>query len=158
MRQEDPAECLRRDTGISLLKEKLRQILSIKDSPHRIALAFAAGVFIGMSPLLGVHTLLGIAVAWQLKLNKFVTLVGVYVTNPWTIVPIYTFGTWVGLKLLGIENVAPSVDWSHVTLITLWEEFRGLLLPFVVGSTFVGCLASVAGYVVIYKAVKRNRG
>jgi len=31
-----------------------------------------------------------ILVAWICRLNKFVTLVGVYVTNPWTIVPIYT--------------------------------------------------------------------
>ncbi|MBA3071244.1 MAG: DUF2062 domain-containing protein, partial [Nitrospirae bacterium] len=33
-------------------KDRLRNILTIKDSPHRLAVAFAAGVFISMSPLL----------------------------------------------------------------------------------------------------------
>jgi uncharacterized protein (DUF2062 family) len=52
------------------------------------------GVFIGMSPLLGIHTVLGLFAASVLRLNRLITLVGVYVTNPWTIVPIYSFGTW----------------------------------------------------------------
>ena len=67
-----------------------------------IALAFSVGIFVGMSPLFGIHTILGLILAWIFSLNKFVTIVGVYITNPWTIVPIYTFATWFGGKLLGL--------------------------------------------------------
>ncbi|OGW57896.1 MAG: hypothetical protein A2Z09_02210 [Nitrospirae bacterium RBG_16_43_8] len=42
-------------------KDRFRNILAIMASPHRLAVVFAAGVFIGMSPLLGFHTILGIA-------------------------------------------------------------------------------------------------
>ncbi len=139
-------------------KVRLRQVLSVKEPPRRIAAAFAVGVFIGMSPFLGIHTLLGLALAWQLKLNKFVTLIGVYVTNPWTIVPIYSFGTWVGVKVMGIDNIIPVIDWSHITFLGIIDNFRPLLVPFVVGSLLVGSVAAVISYMTVYGMVKKHRG
>jgi hypothetical protein len=123
-----------------------------------VALAFAIGIFIGMSPLLGLHTILGIILAWQLRLNKLVTLIGVYITNPWTIVPIYTFGTWVGTKVLGITHIIPPMDWSHITWKILFYEFKHLLMPFIVGSILIGIVSSILGYILIYRAVKSARG
>jgi len=139
------------------IKERLRQVLSLKDSPQRIAVSFAVGVFIGMSPLLGAHTVLGILIAWRFRLNKLVTLIGVYVTNPWTIIPIYTFGTWMGAKLVGLDSIIPYIDWSHITLSGLMSSFHHLLLPFIVGNVLLGLVSAVFSYFLIYEAVKRNR-
>jgi uncharacterized protein len=136
----------------------MRQILSVNESPHKVAQAFAMGIFIGMSPLLGLHTILGIVLAWQLRLNKLVTLIGVYVTNPWTIVPIYTFATWFGAKILGVSNIIPPMDWAHMTCKALFNEFKHLLMPFIVGSTLIGFLSAILGYILIYRAVRHNRG
>lgn len=137
-------------------RDKLRQIFSIQESPQRIAGAFALGVFIGMSPLLGAHTILGIACAWLLKLNRLVTLVGVYVTNPWTIVPIYTFGTWMGARLLGMDHILPVIDWAHISLSALLKDFRPLLMPFIIGNTLLGLFSAAVSYVIIFKSVKKN--
>lgn len=139
-------------------KDRLRQVLSVHEPPHRVAAAFAMGIFIGMSPLLGVHTILGIILAWQLRLNKLVTLIGVYVTNPWTIVPIYTFSTWLGTKIIGVSHIIPPMDWSHMTFTLLINEFKHLLMPFVVGSTVMGIVSAILGYILIYRTVKQNRG
>lgn len=139
-------------------RDKLKQILVVKESPHRIALAFAVGVFIGMSPFFGIHVVLGIILAWMFNLNKFITLIGVFVTNPWTIVPIYTFGTWVGAQFIGIDDVIPDVEWTHITFLGFVSEFRPLLVSFVTGTTCVGIVAAVIGYIIIYYAVKINRG
>ncbi len=139
-------------------KDRLREVLSVKEPPRRVALAFAVGIFIGMSPLLGLHTILGIVLAWQLRLNKLVTLIGVYVTNPWTIVPIYTFGTLIGAKALGVKHIIPPVDWTHITCRLLFNEFKHLLMPFVVGCFLLGTVSSVLGYILIYRAVKHARG
>ena len=111
-----------------------------------------------MSPLLGIHTILGFFVAWLFRLNRLITLVGVYVTNPWTIVPIYSFGTWVGARILGLDNVIPHIDWTHITLFGFFEEFRPLLLPFVIGSTIIGIISSVVSYFLIYRAAKNYYG
>ncbi|MBI5102307.1 MAG: DUF2062 domain-containing protein [Nitrospirae bacterium] len=139
------------------LRDRLRQILSIGESPGKIAAAFSLGVFIGMSPLLGLHTILGIAVAWALKLNRLVTLAGVFVTNPWTIIPIYTLGTWLGAKLLMIDHIMPDIDWSNVTINSLMTEFSHILMPFLVGNTVLGLLSATVSYFLIFQAVKRAR-
>ncbi|MHB8880065.1 MAG: DUF2062 domain-containing protein [Thermodesulfovibrionales bacterium] len=138
------------------IRDRFRQILSVKEPPRRVASAFALGIFIGMSPLLGLHTVLGVAIAWGLKLNRLVTLIGVFVTNPWTIVPIYTFGTWLGMKLLGTDHILPAIDWSNISLRALLADFKPFVLPFVVGSTLLGLVSAAAGYLLIYTALKRE--
>lgn len=123
-----------------------------------MATAFAVGIFIGMSPLLGIHTILGLLAAWLFRLNRVITLVGVFVTNPWTIVPIYSFGTWCGARMLGMDTILPRIDWAHISLLGFLDEFRPLLLPFLVGTTVLGFVAAVAGYFFIYRAAKNYRG
>lgn len=41
---------------LAILKEKLRQILHLGESPQRTAMAFAVGIFIAFSPAYGLHT------------------------------------------------------------------------------------------------------
>ena len=92
-----------RVTNTMGFRDRLRDILSLKDSPHRLAMAFAAGIFIGMSPLLGLHTVLGLAIAWAFRLNRIVTITGGIRNKPTgTIVPIYTFSTYIGAKCLPV--------------------------------------------------------
>lgn len=143
--------------SILQLRERLKSILYLKDSPRKIALSFAAGIFIGMSPIFGLHTVLGIAAAWVFRLNKFVTIVGVYITNPWTIIPIYTFSTWVGAQMLGIQDIMPRIDWGAVSFSSFLGEMKPLLWPFVVGTLSVGLLSAAASYVIVYRAVRRKR-
>ena len=123
-----------------------------------MAAAFAIGVFIGMSPLLGLHTVLGLFAAWLFRLNRLITLVGVFVTNPWTIVPIYSFGTWVGAKIIGMHKVIPVIDWTEITFLGFLKEFRPLLLPFIIGSTAIGIASAIVSYFILYNAVKKYRG
>ncbi len=138
------------------LGDRIRLIFSVKDTPHRISIAFALGIFIGMSPLFGIHTLLGLAVAYVFRLNKLVTIVGVYVTNPWTIIPIYTFSTWVGARCLRINKILPDIDWRNITLGGLLNDFAPLLMPFIVGTVLISVLASVVSYVVVFHLLKRR--
>ncbi len=136
-------------------RDRLREVIKLRESPHKVALAFATGVFIGMSPLLGFHTLLGFAVVWIFRLNPFATLAGVYITNPWTIVPIYTFSTWVGTQCLGIEQMIPEIDWSNFTFINLLDDLEPLLMPFILGTLLIGSITSIICYIIIYMAAKK---
>lgn len=140
------------------LRDKLKLLVSIRDTPHKISLAFAVGVFIGMSPLLGLHTVLGILAAWIFRFNKLATMVGVFVTNPWTIIPIYTFSTWVGAKCLGLNSFIPDIDWKNITLAGLLNDFSHLLIPFVAGTIIIGLVSSVIGYIIIYHIIKKTNG
>lgn len=141
-----------------VLKDRIKQVILTNDSPQKVALSFAIGVFIGMSPFLGLHTIMGIAIAWVCKLNKFVTIVGVYITNPWTIVPIYTFSTWVGAKTIGFKQILPDINWNEASFYHILTEMQNLLLPFFIGTTLVGFVSGLAGYIIVYIYIrKRNK-
>jgi len=155
-------------------RDKLKAILQINDTPHRIALAFAFGVFMGISPFLGFHYICGILLARLFRLNRLVTIIGISVNNPWTIFPISSFSVWLGAKLLNIKQVIPEVDWHGITLmkvigwlksliaepknfidmvITLWP----LIKAFFVGSFVVCSLSAILSYFIIYKAAIKYR-
>ncbi len=141
------------------VRARLRQILTIQESPRKTAIAFATGIFLGMSPLIGLHTILGFAVARIFRLNRLVTFSGLFVTNPWTIVPIYTFGTWVGTLFLGMDDsILPAFDWSSLTILNFARELKVIILPFFIGTTFIGILSAVISYFVIYKLIKLKHG
>ena len=51
----------------ALVRRWLDALLHIEDSPERTAAAFALGVFFGFSPLLGLHTILGVIAAFSAR-------------------------------------------------------------------------------------------
>lgn len=147
---------------MAYFRDKFKSIFQVKDTPHRIAMAFAVGVFMGVSPFLGLHYIGAFFIAWMFNLNKLVAMVGVSVNNPWTIVPISTFCVWTGAKLVGIQQVLPEVDWRNVSLIGIIDRFSDLqsfidmvkqlwplLASFFVGSILVCTISAIAGYFII---------
>ena len=78
----------------------LEQLLHTHDTAQRTAAAYALGVFLGFSPVLGLHTILGLILAFALNLNRVAVLLGVYSNLPWILVPYYTLATWLGATLL----------------------------------------------------------
>src|SRR4029450_13481509 len=68
----------------ALVRRWLDALLHIEDTPERTAAAFALGVFFGFSPLLGLHTVLGLVFAFALNLNPVAVLIGISPTPPWT--------------------------------------------------------------------------
>ena len=83
----------------ALVRRWLDALLHIDDTPERTAAAFALGVFFGFSPFLGLHTVLAIAFAFLLNLNRVAVLLGVYSNLPWIIAPYYAFATMVGAPI-----------------------------------------------------------
>ena len=138
-------------------RDKLRQVIKVKDTPHHIALSFALGVFWGISPLLGFHIIGALFTAWLLRLNKFVAFSGVCVSNPWTIVPIYSLCIWVGSKLTGVYQIIPEIDWDNITFMQVLSEFKHLILPFVVGTIVVGIFSAIASYFIIHRTVSKYK-
>ena len=133
------------------------QILRIDDTPHRTAVTFAVGVFLGMSALIGLHTPIALALAWICRLNRAVILSGVFVNNPWSIIPIYTFSTWIGTVLLGTDIKVADIDWGHISIGNIVNDLGQFVLPFVVGTTVVGLSAAVLSYVIIRNAAEGVR-
>lgn len=147
------------------LTNYFRRLLALEDSPERIARAFAVGVFLAFSPLLGLHAFLGLMLAFVFGLNRPAVLVGVFVNNPWTLVPIYVLGNWVGGSVIGVPGGAdlPVPGWDTIWNGRFWAElghsWRGLM-PLVVGSFTLAPVAGLLSYFVALRLVRlgRHRG
>jgi hypothetical protein len=136
-------------------------LLHVEDSPSRVALAFAVGVFIAFSPLLGIHTLLAIVIAVAFRLSKPAIVVGAWTNNPWTIAPMYSAGTLVGCFVLGVSPASLSeIDWSlhgRTFYESLAAGLRPLLLPFVVGNLLLGAAVALASFLVLRFLLKQRK-
>ena len=76
----------------------LEQLLHTHDTPRRTAIAYAVGVFFGFSPMLGLHTVLGLIVAFAFNLNRVAVLLGIYSNVPWILPAYYSLHAWLYKK------------------------------------------------------------
>jgi len=53
-------------------------------SPHNIALGFTFGVTAALTPLFGLHFLIGVFLAWLFRVSITASLIGNLFGNPWT--------------------------------------------------------------------------
>lgn len=139
------------------IRDRIKNVLQLNDSPNKLALAFALGVFIAFSPTLGLHTISCILLAWAFRLSKLVVLTAAFINNPWTIVPMYGFCLWVGIKVTGSGAAIPNIAWNELSLTNVYFILKPYLWPFIVGTLLVGVLAAAASYAVIYWAAVRYR-
>lgn len=140
----------------AVVRKWLDALLHIHDTPRRIAAAYALGVFFGFSPVLGLHTILGIVFAFVFGLNRVAVLLGVYSNLPWIIAAYYTFATILGAAILrmplpvGLRGSLEGLFALSVFSRGFWEQLvvllRPLLWPFVVGSTLGAIVLALVGY------------
>ena len=138
----------------SRIKRTAQQILHLGDSPRRTALAFAIGVFIAFSPAYGLHTISVFLFAWAFRLNVVAMLAGSLVNNPWTLLPILASTMWVGLTLFPTSAPLP-LNWSQFTFQMLWYQLQPFFVPFVVGATLLGILASLVAFALVLVVLQR---
>jgi len=149
------------------LKDLIKKLLHIEDSAERTALAYAIGIFIGFSPFLGFHTLVGLAIAFLFGLNRVAILLGIWTNLPWSIVPYYTFATWLGMWVTRFqinksalrELFRLGLDKGFICL-EFWNRVasqRGLLLSFFVGSLILTTLFALVAYPLALRWIKFYR-
>ncbi len=105
----------------------LDHLLHTHDTPQRTAAAYAVGVFFGFSPFLGLHTVLGLVVAFTFNLNRVAVLLGVYSNLPWILPAYYSLATIVGAAILRVE-VPPGLlrELTDALSAASWGEFKTL--------------------------------
>ena len=132
-------------------KERLRNILSLDSHPRHIALGFAVGVFISITPFFGIHTPLAIAAAFLFRLNKLTCINGAWVNTPITIIPVLGLSYKLGRVLLGQppgELTIKGLEWA-----LLKKHAAAIIL----GSSIIGFILALAGYFLCYWLIVRFR-
>jgi len=148
------------------------RILHADDTPRRIALGVAIGLFVGWTPTVGIQMVIALALATLLKANKIIPVALVWITNPVTMLPIFYINWVVGrflmpgsddlrlneayIRLRVIVEHAPGL----VQIMTDPGTWRQLLTIFLemgielwIGSFAIGILLAVSGYFTTLHAV-----
>ena len=140
------------------LKRLFDRFLRIRGEPRYIALGFALGLFVGMSPSMGFQTAIAVFFAALLRWNKISAAVGVWISNPVTAPIIYSFTYLTGAKLLGIKKAihhTGDLDQSVSAFARLIHKAPEFIWALILGGIILGIPVAVAGYYIAYSAVVR---
>ena len=133
-------------------KKIVVRLLRLNNSPQEIALGVATGVFIGILPVYGLHTLLVIIAAILIRpANKIAILLGTNISLPPTVPAITWAGYEVGRHVLG-GNFEP-LSWSVFKNITL-QKISSYYKPLFIGSLILGLVCELIFYILTFFVIK----
>ncbi len=119
---------------------RLAALLPHDESPWRVALALAVGVFLSFTPFWGFQTLLALLVAWIFRLNRAVTVAGTWINLPWFAPFVYAGALKIGAALM-----------PHLS------GLAGLSVWLLLGSTALGIAAGALTWIIAYAAIRARR-
>ncbi len=148
-----------RELGVERIRHWVRFVLHTDDTPARAAVAFALGVFIAWTPVIGFHTLLALGLAFLLGLNRVAVLAGTFVNNPWTFVPIYTASAYLGSLILGSDAPKPRLEaistWSDIG--DFFAQFGPWIAPLTTGTLILGTTCALLSFPIILYGIRWYR-
>ncbi len=115
-----------------------------------VAGAVALGMFVMYLPPLG-QILIAAAGAIALRVNLPISVTLVWITNPFTIPPMYYFSYRVGSWILGVPTQPFSVEyWLE------WRNWLDVLAPLTIGGLVCGGVCAALGYLAVQAVWRRN--
>lgn len=141
------------------------RVLSLDDTPHRIALGVAIGIFITWTPTIGVQMALIVAISALFRANKFVGVPFAWISTPFTAVPIYypsyRLGCWLLRKEADpVSTISDAAQLTGGWLDRTWEWAQAIMSIFWelwLGSLIVALVLGFITYFVIYFLVVNYR-
>lgn len=143
------------------LRPVLRWIIKLRSSPRAIAGGLGLGTFIAFTPTIGIQLLLAVVAATFLNLNRPAAMIPVWITNPITVAPIYTFNYWLGCRIwdgpplsevtgifLDIGKTMARLDiWDiQEQILAVLHMGKDVLIPLLLGSLVIGAVTGGVVY------------
>jgi uncharacterized protein (DUF2062 family) len=130
------------------------RFLRIRGNPREIALGFALGIFIGMTPSMGFQIPVVVFFAALLKWNKISSVLGVWITNPATAPFIYSLTYVTGAKILGHDAIQ-NFNLSDISIRLLLQKAPKIIIAMSVGGVVMGLPLAVLAYIIAHKLSRR---
>ncbi len=131
----------------------------MQGTPHSVAAGFAAGAAMSMTPFMGLHIALSLALAWLLRGNLISAALGTLVGNPWTL-PFILLGIYnIGCLLLGqpmSDSPFHGVSFGDA-LHHPWSALEPIFWPMVLGSIPAATVVWFLAYWPLRRAIERYK-
>lgn len=133
------------------LTENTHKLLSLRASPHQIALGFAIGVFIGIFPTFGLGGVFIIALATFWKFNIPAAIVGTLMGNP-LFAPL-----WIALSCL-LMGISPSeIKIPKEPFHEILKHYSGIGLRYLVGNGLISLVVAILSYFILTRTIQWYR-
>ncbi len=140
-------------------KKTYKRFLKIRGNPHEIALGFALGLFVGMTPFMGLHTAIAVPIAALFKWNKIASAAAVWISNPLTAPVVYPITYWVGSRFVTFKKTYQlPEELNYTILLDILKKAPEVIWILVVGGVIVGIPLAIVGYYFSYSAIVQYRG
>lgn len=151
-----------------LYKKLIRPIFIIRSSHHSVALGVSLGLFVGLTPTVGLQMVLVLVVGTLIKANRIIALILCWISNPLTFLPMYYGYYWLGAVIFGREiwtfrNFSQKMD----ELVVAKQELgyvgmfkllgSDVFLPMTVGSIIIGLVVAIPAYPLTLRALRRHK-
>jgi uncharacterized protein (DUF2062 family) len=141
-----------------------KRVVRLAGSPHAIGLGFAAGVFASWTPFLGLHIMMGVALAFIVGGTFIAAALGTFIGNPFTFPLMWWSSFTLGNKLL--EDPGEKVHLKDVAEGLAHQPLSNILpiiKPMTLGALPLGLASAILSYVIVvyavqaYQAARRHR-
>ena len=149
---------LKKNKSMSLLGEWLHDPNLWHLNRRSVSGGVALGLFSAWIPL-PLQMLIAAAMSVLLRVNLPISVVMVWITNPLTLAPMFYFAYVVGTWIIGVPEIAFSVELSMEWLM---HELAVIWKPFLTGCLILGIISSAIGYfsisyIWVHMVMKRRR-
>jgi uncharacterized protein len=132
-----------------------KRIVRLSDSPHAVAIGFAAGLFVAWSPLFGLHYLLAVVLAFALRGNVIASVLSTTIGNPLTVPAMWVADFKLGEHILGARHVRRMAVQVPETLAHhSLDAVLPIIKPMLIGWAVLGSLSGVLSYFIVRAAVQ----
>lgn len=143
------------------MRPVLRWVVKLRSSPRAIAGGLGLGTFIAFTPTMGIQLILAVIAATLFNMNRPASMIPVWITNPVTVAPIYTFNYWLGCKIvtgpplkevsglfIDIGRTMAHLDFWEIKgqALAVFHMGREILIPLLLGSLVIGTVTGLAAY------------
>ena len=145
----------------------IRRLLALDDTPHSIALGTAIGMFVGMTPTVGIQMIVILAIAAVTRplfhFNRVAGLITVYISNPLTMLPMYAAFYYVGTLLVEAPMTPDEfLAQFEAALEQGWLDplrfiFAEVAWPMLAGSLLIATVTAVPTYPIVKQLVIAKR-
>ncbi len=140
------------------VKNAYHRFVKIRGNPKEIALGFALGIFVGMSPYMGFHMAIAVFFASVLKWNKISAATAVWISNPLTAPIIYPATYYMGSKIITLKICYSFPRHFNLdALIVIIKQTPEIFLTLTVGGVVLGIPLAVVGYYLSLAAIVKYR-
>ncbi|MEI8176537.1 MAG: DUF2062 domain-containing protein [Candidatus Omnitrophota bacterium] len=140
------------DLGI---KRRLLELVRSPHASHETAFGIAIGVFIGMTPLYGLHIWIALLFALILPdINKLALIIGANLAIP----PFIPLITWINYEIgrFLLRGNCPPFTWATLRGLR-YQDIPSVFFPLLLGSVFFGAFCAMVSYALTIRIVEHFR-